>query len=317
MDRTQSTASGPRQLSIVIPVYFNAATLPALFQELQGVEADLQALGLALQLVFVNDGSGDDSQAELLKIKACRPATRIIKHTRNFGAIRAIKTGYRYVTGDCFTILAADLQDPPHLIVDMARHWLNGAKYVVCERESRDDPWSSRMMSWIYYRLVHLFVSKDFPSGGYDLALMDKAMLPYLVNSSKSAYIHLLAFWLGFQATVIKYHRQKRMHGRSRWTVWKKLNASVDAIAGFSITPVRLMTAGGLVVALCSFLYGAFQVVRALVGRSEVPGFASLASLVSFSLGLNMVMLGVVAEYMWRIFLEVNPRPESVVEEEL
>lgn len=317
MESSETPSASGKRLSVVIPVYFNAATLPALFEELRAVERELQELGLAMELIFVNDGSGDDSQAELLKIKAQRPATRVIKHTRNFGAIRAIKTGYRFVTGDCFTILAADLQDPPRLIVDMARHWLQGRKYVVCERESRDDPWTSRMMSWLYYRLVHLFVSKDFPSGGYDLALMDRAMLPYLVNSSKSAYIHLLAFWLGFQATVIKYHRQKRLHGRSRWTIWKKLNASVDAIAGFSIAPVRLMTGVGLTVALCSFLYGAFQVARALVGRTDVPGFASLASLIAFSLGLNMVMLGVMAEYLWRIFLEVNPRPESVVEEEL
>ncbi len=306
-----------RILSVVIPVYFNEGSLPVLFDELKGVEAQLAGLDLKLELVFVDDGSGDGSLAELLKIKGARPETKVVKLTRNFGAVHASKCGLQFVTGDCFMILAADLQDPPGLIVDMAKKWLAGSKFTICERSSRDDPLASRVFSKAFYWLVHRLVLRDYPSGGYDMALMDRALLPHLMTSSKNLYTPLLSYWLGYRPEVIKYHRPKRSHGSSRWTFRKRLAAMLDVILGFSVTPIRLMSAFGAVVAVVSFGYGISVVVHALLGKAPIAGFSALASLLAFLLGLVILMLGVIGEYLWRVFDEVNRRPETVIDEVL
>jgi dolichol-phosphate mannosyltransferase len=303
------------KLSIIVPVYFNAESLPALFERLGDIERRLAALEITLELIFVDDGSGDASLAELLRIKQARPETRVVKLTRNFGAVHASKCGLRFVNGDCFTILPADLQDPPELIMQMVEHWRGGAKFTICERISRDDPIPSRLYAAAFYWLLHRLVMRDYPDGGYDMALMDKSLLPHLVNSSKNLYTPLLAYWLGYKPEVIRYHRNKREHGVSRWTFRKKFKAFLDVMLGFSVTPIRLISAFGAIVATLSFAYGISVVIHALLGRVPVEGFATLAALITFMLGLVIVMLGIIGEYLWRVFVEVNTRPEVVIDE--
>jgi polyisoprenyl-phosphate glycosyltransferase len=312
---TPSTDSGRKKLSVVVPVYCNAQSLAPLFDALRDVEAELTSRGVELELIFVDDGSKDESLKGLLEIKRKRPATRVVKLTRNFGSVHALRTGLRFVTGDGFVFLAADLQDPPGLIVEMADHWLAGARFVICERIARDDPLTSRMLSKAYYATVRRLVVPDYPSGGYDLALMDKIMLPHLLDSSKTAYLPLLAFWLGFAPEVIHYHRQPRAHGKSQWTLNKKLKTFFDVMLGFSATPIRLISAVGALVSVISIGYGSAVVVAALAGNVPVPGFPTVVALVTFLLGLIILMLGVIGEYLWRIFDEANRRPEAVVEE--
>ena len=212
-------------------------------------------------------------------------------------------------------ILAADLQDPPNLITEMVDQWLAGSKFVICERITRDDPLISKIYSKIYYKLLRTFVIRDYPEGGYDMALMDKAFLPYLLNSSKSVFTPLLAYWLGYKPDVIHYHRPAREHGKSGWTFAKKFTAFLDVMLGFSITPIRAISGIGAVVALCSFLYGGAVVTSALFHQIPVEGFATVVALVTFLLGLIVVMLGIIGEYLWRIFDETNKRPETVIEE--
>lgn len=212
-------------------------------------------------------------------------------------------------------IIAADLQDPPRLLIEMVDRWLNGAKFVICERQTREDPLVSKLYSKLYYKLLRLFVLKDFPSGGYDMALMDKAFLPHLVNSSKSVFTPILAYWLGYEPEVIKYHRAAREDGKSRWTFRKKVNALLDVFLGFSITPIRAISAFGAIVSCCSFLYGLSVIASAIFGRVPVQGFPTIVALITFLQGLIIVMLGVVGEYLWRVFDETNKRPETVIEE--
>lgn len=303
------------KVSVVVPVYYNEESLSLLLTELLRVEEGLRQKGLELELLFVDDGSGDNSLGELLKIKQQRPGTRIIKLTRNFGAIHASKTGLQFVTGDCFVLLAADLQDPPELILQMVEKWQAGAKYVVAVRSDRDDPLGSKIFSYIYYRLLRLFTITDYPKGGYDMALMDRAFLPYLQNSSKNINTPLFAYWLGFKPEVLRYDRRKRVHGKSRWTFSKKLKFFLDSLLGFSIAPIRLISLIGFLVSFVSFGYGSLIVVNALLGRMDVRGFATIVAVMSFLLGLIIIMLGVIGEYIWRIFDEVNKRPESVIDE--
>jgi dolichol-phosphate mannosyltransferase len=304
-----------KKVSVVVPVYYNEGSLPLLFQELCAVEEKLQPRGLELELILVDDGSGDGSYRELLKIKEQRPATRVVKLSRNFGAVHASKTGLQFVTGDCFLVLAADLQDPPELILDMVERWQAGSKFVICVRRKREDPRLTRLFARVYYRLLRCAVVKDYPDGGYDLALMDRALLPHMQASSKNINPNVFAFWLGFKPDCIEYERRKRVHGRSRWTFTKKVKFFLDTLLGFSMVPLRAISVIGLLVALLSAGFGVFVVTNAVLGRYEVPGFATLAALICFLLGLLICMLGVIGEYLWRIFDEINKRPEAVIDE--
>jgi glycosyltransferase involved in cell wall biosynthesis len=304
-----------KMLSIVVPVYFNEASLPALFAALEGLEQQLATRSVALELIFVDDGSGDNSLARLLEFKSSRPATKVVKLTRNFGAVHCSKTGFSFVTGDAFLILAADLQDPPSLVVEMVDKWLEGAKFVIGERNARQDPLLSKIYSRIYYRLLRFLVIPDYPVGGFDVALMDRVFLKPMIGSSKSVFTPLLAYWLGYKPVVIRYDRAARQHGKSRWTFRKKLRTFLDVMLGFSIAPIRIISGIGAVVAISSFGYGASVVIHALFGAADLEGFPTVVALITFLLGIIILMLGVIGEYVWRIFDELNRRPETVIDE--
>jgi glycosyltransferase involved in cell wall biosynthesis len=304
-----------KTISVVVPVYFNQHSIPILYERLLQVGIELAARALKLELIFIDDGSGDDSLAELLKLKQLDPSIKIIKLTRNFGSIHAIKAGFQHVTGDAFMVLAADLQDPPELILDMTEAWTKGAKFVICERTERDDPPMTKLFAAIFYRIVVFAVDRNYPKGGFDLALMDKCMLPYMRESGKNIYTLLYAYWLGFKPRVIQYKREKRQHGESKWTFSKKLKVFIDILLGFSYAPIRIISSIGVLVSLLSFLYGAIVVINALIGNTTVPGFATITALITFLLGLIIIMLGIIGEYLWRILDETQSRPESVIDE--
>lgn len=303
-----------RTVSVVVPVYFNAPSLPLLFERLCKVEDTLKTKGLDLELVFVDDGSGDDSLRELLKIREKKEAVKVIKLIRNFGAVAAIKTGVRMMTGDCFVILAADLQSPPELICDMVDKWLAGAKYVACIRKKRKDPLFSNIFSWLYYKIVKYFIMADYPQGGSDYSLMDRELQPYYCDCGKNVFTPIYIYWLGFIPEYIEYNREKRIHGKSRWTIGKKITAFLDTFLGFSIIPIRVMSGVGAFVSFASVTYGVIVVIEALLGATPVKGFSALASLISFLLGTIILMLGIIGEYIWRIFDEVGKRPEVVID---
>jgi dolichol-phosphate mannosyltransferase len=306
-----------RVVSVVVPVYFNGPSLPALHERLLAVEADLASAGIGLELVFVDDGSGDNSLEILTSLQRLRDATIVVKLTRNFGSMAAIKAGFAHAKGDAIAILAADLQDPPELIPEMVKRWQTGAKFVICTRRQRDDPPVSKAFSAVYYRLLRRLAVPDFPKGGYDLSLVDRQLAPHVLQCGKTSYLLVFLYWLGFRPEVVHYDRAKREHGRSKWTFAKKFTASLDVLLGFSVVPIRAISAVGLAVSGISFAYGSFQLGRALFGRTDVPGFVSIVSLITFLLGLVILMLGIIGEYLWRILTEVNERPGFVVDQVL
>lgn len=305
---------GWKTLSIVVPVYYNAASLPILAQEIARFEEELWKRQFKLELIFVNDGSGDESLVELIKIKETRPETKVISLARNFGAVSASKTGFQYVTGDVFTILSADLQDPIDQFLPMLDHWRKGAKFVVAARASRKDPPLTKLFASLYYMIIEWMVVKNYPKGGFDLMMMDKAMLPHMANSTSNTNPNMYAFWLGFKPVILPYQRGERKHGKSRWTFGKKVKFLLDTVTGFSVAPLRMMSGFGVLVALASFAYGAWMILSAIFFSTTVPGFVTLAVLTSFFSGLILIMLGILGEYLWRIFDAVSRKPESVVD---
>ena len=303
-----------KTVSVIVPVYFNEKSLEPLFRRLTNIEDILRGRDVCLELIFVDDGSKDGSLCKLLQLREARPSTRVIRLSRNFGAVHASKCGLNYVTGDCFLILAADLQDPPELILDMVAKWQQGSKFTICVRRTRHDPPISRLLSSVFYLILRIFVLRAYPRTGFDLALLDSSLLPYIVNSSKRLYTPLLAFWLGFTPDVIYYDRQLRRFGKSRWSFTKKLDAALDILLGFSVTPLRFVTFLGLIVAITSFIYASSVILSAIHGKIPVPGFATTVSIVCLLSGFIIVMTGLIGEYLWRIYEELNKRPEVIID---
>jgi polyisoprenyl-phosphate glycosyltransferase len=307
--------SKSRAISVIVPVFNNANSLDILFAQISEFESRLSDMGLGLDLIFVDDGSSDGSYAKLLEIKQHRPDTKLIKLTRNFGAVRAARAGLRHAEGDALTLLAADLQDSLEKVGEMVERWQAGARFVICVRSERHDPLLSRAFAALYYRILNRLVMRDYPRSGFDLMLVDKAMLPHLLQGGPLVAPQLTAFWLGFAPTIITAERPPRPHGRSSWTFSKRLKLFVDTITSFSVAPIRFLSAIGLITALVSLAYGAYIFISAMLGNFEVQGFATLAVLISFFSGLILLMLGIIGEYLWRIFAALDERPESVIEE--
>jgi glycosyltransferase involved in cell wall biosynthesis len=303
------------KLSIIVPVYFNEASLPHLELALNKLECELADEGMELELIFVNDGSRDKSLEILKEIKKRRPKTRILNHLSNKGSMAAIQTGFKYVTGDCFTFLAADLQDPPELLVEMVKEWKRGERFVVRTRSSREDPLVSKFFAWMNYRLVRMLIMPTYPEGGFDMAIMDKIFLSNLLRCGPNKNLAMFAWSLGIPAKILTYHRRSREHGKSMWTLRKKINYFIDSSVGFSVNPMRIATAAGFLIAVCCFAYTAVVVFGKLFGLIPNPGFAALASLLGFLNGCAFIFLGLLGEYVWRIYREMDRHAEAVVEE--
>lgn len=302
----------PDLVSIVIPVYCNEESLFELFERLNRVTSGIK--DCQFEFIFVDDGSTDGSLRVLKEISNSDERIRIVVLTRNFGAVRASKAGLKYVNGDAFIIMAADLQDPPELISSLVDAWRRGSKFVICARISRDDPITTRIFASIYYRIVRVFVVPGFPTGGFDLALMSRELLEPIRDSSKNVYTPILSFWLGYDPTVIQYHRPKRLHGKSKWTFGKKFNAFLDVFFGFSNRPLRAVTMGGAILALVAMLYAILVIIGKIAGRVDSIGFPTLVALVTFLSGVQLLTLGVVGEYLWRVLDNVDRRPSAVVD---
>ena len=302
-------------VSVVVPVYNNEPSLAELFEQLLRFEDEIGIKGLSLELIFVDDGSSDGSYASLLEIRKRRPATKLLKLTRNFGAVSAARAGLRHAGGDAATIFAADLQDSMPKLGEMVDHWLAGSMFVICVRSGRRDALMSRAFSALYYRILNRLVMRDYPASGFDQMLMDKTVLPYVLQGGGLVAPQLSAYWLGFAPAVVSGERGVRPHGRSAWTFSKRFKLFVDTITSFSVAPIRVVSAIGLIASMASLAYGAYIFVSALLGNFEVPGFATLVVLISFFSGLILLMLGIIGEYLWRIFAVLSDRPESVIEE--
>ena len=303
-----------KTVSVVVPIYFNEGSLNDLFRELELLEENLRRRDFYLELIFVDDGSGDNSLEKLINFKSIREKTKIIKLTRNFGANLAVKEGLRHVSGDCFTVLAADLQDSPNLILEMLSKWENGSKFVVCLRKKREDSFFKILFARILYVLIRKLVINDYPKYGFDLSLLDKSILPHIINSSKSMYYPVHLYWLGYKPEVIYYNRAKRFVGRSRWTFYKNVNATLDILLGFSSKFTQLISLFGLITSTVSFLYGLRLIIAALLGNIPVPGYASIVVILSFFFGLIILYLSLIQEYLWRIYRDLNKKSDVIVD---
>lgn len=302
--------------SIIIPVYYNEGSIEKTFNILEE-KVISKNKELNCELIFIDDGSQDNSFNEIIKLKEKHPELiKVIKFTRNFGQVSAIYAGYQYATGECLINISADLQDPPELINSMIHHHLKD-KYeiVVCTRESREDSYFQRKTSDIFYKLIKKLSFPNMPSGGFDFVLISSKVKEILLDKKEANPFwqgHLL--WTGHRVKFIPYKRSDREIGKSRWTFAKKIKYLIDGVTSYSYFPVRLMSVVGSLVALIGFMYAIVIILARIFGNVVPYGWAPIMILVLVLSGIQMLMIGIVGEYLWRVLDQVRNRQPYIVE---
>ena len=300
-------------LSIVTPAYHEQRNLPLLYERLRAV---LKPLPYDWEWVIVDDHSRDDSFAVIAGLAAQDKRVRGIRLARNSGAHIALTCALHAARGDCAIALAADLQDPPETIPLLLAEWQAGHQVVWAARSQRLGESAQRLRtSRLYYWLMrHVVGLKEIPPLGADFFLLDRKVLAAF-RQFREANVSILALitWMGFRQTSISYTKQARAHGESGWTLRKKLKLFVDSVTGFSYVPVRFMSYLGMGLALLGFLYALVVVINALLGTPPL-GWSTLTVIVLIIGGVQMVMMGVLGEYLWRALDQARNRPLYLVE---
>ena len=302
-------------LSIVVPAYHEAENLPLLHERLAVV---FDATDVIWELIVVDDHSGDETFGVIQKLSSQDARVRGYRLARNFGSHMAIACGLEQARGDCAVVMAADLQDPPEVIPELLNKWQAGDQVVWAVRAEREGQGrSAQGFSGLYYWIMRRIVGlREMPSTGADFFLIDRRVIDSLADlNENNVSIFAMITWMGFRQSEVSYDKQARLHGSSGWSLEKKLKLVVDSVTAFTYLPIRLMSYVGFGVALLGFIYAIIVVVNALLGRPP-EGWSSIMVVVLVVGGIQMVMMGVLGEYLWRALDEARRRPRYIVEAE-
>jgi glycosyltransferase involved in cell wall biosynthesis len=298
-------------ISIIVPVYNEEESLPLLYRRLSDT---VRSSGNDFEFIFVDDGSSDRSFSVLGNLSAEDHRIRIIKFSRNFGSHAACLAGLENSTGDACAFLSADLQDPPEIIETLIDEWQNGYEVVIGVRTWEET--SPRFFPKIYYDLVRRFALANMPEGGTDVFLIDRKVVDAIVAmKEKNSSIFGLILWSGFKQTLIHYKKGKREKGISKWTTGRKIKLFIDTFVSFSYFPLRLISVLGILIALLGFLYASFIIFRRILLSVPVAGWASLMVVLLIVSGIQLIMLGIIGEYLWRNFDESRKRPVFIIDQ--
>ena len=301
------------KLSIIIPVYFNADTLKPLYDDLKE-----KVLGIPedYEIVFVDDGSGDDSWKVINDIKSIDNKVIAVKLSRNFGEHSAILAGLSVCTGDCAVTKQADMQEDSALIVDMYRSWLAGNKVVLAARDARDESVFVKVFANMYYNLVRKFINNRMPKGGCDGYLIDRQVINTLLSLDEiNSSLTLQVLWVGYKTDIVYYHRKERESGKGRWTFAKKFKLVLDSFVSFSYLPIRLMWIIGILFFVFSLILAVSIFVEYFTVGTPVAGWPTLMCVLLLSSGLILWMLGLLGEYVWRTFDASRNRTPYIIDE--
>jgi dolichol-phosphate mannosyltransferase len=269
-----------------------------------------------LELVFVDDGSRDRSLEILTDFAKRHPGTvKVVKLSRNFGQTPAIQAGLRHATGDCVGIISADLQEPWDLFPAMLKEWEGGARFVMGERQAREESPGHQRLSGIYWNLIRRYAFPDFPILGYDFCLLDRQVVDDINNiNEKNSSIFVLIYWLGYHPVRLPIVRKLRDKGVSQWRLWNKVSFTVDTLIGFTYLPARFITVMGFAAASLCLIYLAYMTIQWYILRAAPPGWMTVVGLLTLIGAMILFSLGIVSEYLLRILDETRKRPPYVVE---
>lgn len=305
-----------KKVSILIPVYNEEKMLPLLVPELKKVMAEEQGK-YEWEVLFVNDGSKDRSLDLLRSICKQEPSMHYVSLSRNFGKENAMLAGFDYVSGDCMVIMDADLQDPPSLIPDMLAYWEQGYEDVYAKRANRGkESWLRKRFSLLFYRILDHSTRFDILQNVGDFRLLDRKCIEALKTLRESErYTKGMFCWIGFKKKEVVFDRGDRAAGQSNWNFWSLFNLAIEGITSFTTAPLRFATVMGAAVAFMAFLFLLFYVGKRLIIGDPVQGFTTLATIMLFLGGIQLLTIGILGEYIGRIFNETKRRPVYVVGE--
>jgi glycosyltransferase involved in cell wall biosynthesis len=301
-----------KKISFVIAVYRNEGSISKTYKKIKSVF--LNSLpSYQYEIIFVDDGSDDGSLKEILGVKKNDRKVKGISFTRNFGQMAAMLAGLKEASGDAVINISADLQDPIELIPEMVRHWENGSEIVVGYRTSRSDTFAAKFFSRIAYGALKLSFP-DMPSGGFDYVLIDRKPLDeYNSIDVRNRSFQGDLLWTGYKTSYIPYVRLKRTIGKSQYNFGKKLKNFLDAFLDVSYLPIRFISLSGIITSIVGVLYCISIIYVWFLGKTPFTGWAPIMIAILIVGGLIMTMLGVIAEYIWRIYSELRRKPNYII----
>lgn len=304
----------PRKLiSVVVPCFNEELNLINFYKALTDT-ADNQPYDI--EIILVNDGSKDETYEVIKQLNFQDPRVRGINFSRNFGSYAAIEAGMRIAKGDAIMCISADLQDPPSIIEKFVPLWEDGNHIVWGVRAGRDDPFFKNLFALLFYRFVRLAAFPDFPKEGMDIGLFDRTVIDeYLKIGERNSIPFFTIYSLGYKQAQVPYRRAERVAGESGWPFWKRVKCAIDIAVQFSYVPIRLITGMGFAFAGIAFVYAIVILCLKLFSNATSTGWSSLAVLILFIGGIQMIFLGVLAEYLWRTNDRVKNRPSYLIME--
>jgi glycosyltransferase involved in cell wall biosynthesis len=301
-------------LSLVLPIFNEEEVIPELHARLTEFR---EAVGLTTEVLFVDDGSKDRSLPMLQELAASDPTYRVLSFSRNFGHQAAISAGVDHADGEAVVVLDADLQDPPEVVLDMVAKWREGFDVVYGRRRSREgETWFKLVTAKYFYRAMAAMVPVKVPLDTGDFRLMSRRVVLVLRELKEChRFVRGLVAWVGFKQTEVLYDRPARFAGETKYPLRRMLRFAMDGITSFSVIPLRFATWMGLIIAFASFLLGAWAIYVKLATNSTVPGWATTFVLTAMLSSVQLVMIGILGEYVGRIYEQVKQRPIYILRE--
>lgn len=300
-------------LSVVVPVYNESNMLPLLFDRVTSV---LGGINIAAEVVFVDDGSSDDSAAFILDAIKTHQNFTLVKLSRNFGKEAALTAGIEHARGDAVIVMDADLQDPPEQIPVMVACWQSGVDVVLMQRRSRQgEGWFKQASAWCFYRLLNRSCQISIPVDTGDFRLMSRRAVDALLRlGERNRYMKGLFAWIGMPTQVIQYDREQRVAGTTKWNYRGLIGLAVEGLTSFSATPLHWATGLGLLAAATGIFFGIWIVVKAAFFGDPTSGYPSLVALITFLGGVQLISIGIVGEYIGKTYIETKQRPIYLTE---
>lgn len=304
-----------KKISILIPCYNEEKTLPLLYPELVKLMEGMPAY--EWEIMFVNDGSTDGTLQILQQLRQQDKRVNYVDLSRNFGKEVAMLAGFDYVTGDCMVIVDADLQDPPALIPEMLKYWEEGYEDVYARRRTRGkESWLRKWLSIKFYKLLQRTSRFDVLQNVGDFRLLDRRCINALKRMRESErYTKGMFCWIGFNKKEVEFDRGDRVAGSSSWGYKQLFSLAIDGITSFTSAPLRISTFVGFVVSMLAFIYMIYVFIKALIWGDPVQGYPSMVILILFLGGIQLLSLGIIGEYIGRIYNETKNRPDYIVRE--
>ena len=301
-------------ITVIIPIFNEYEGIPFLVESLN--EFFRQNSNLNAEVIFVNDGSRDNSVDRLVSLKHETYKAKVISFSRNFGSHAALRAGISHASGEYICFNYADLQDPLELIIQMKDLMDQGNDIIWAQRESTKVPWGEKMFSKFYARLMQKFAFKNFPEKGFDIVMFNKKVAAEVnrnVEANSSIFLQILG--MGFRQTNITYRKRERKTGVSKWTMSKKIKLFIDSFVAFSYAPIRFVTIVGIAFFFVGILWAVYIIVRKLVFDDLAAGWPAMMSILMIGFGITNISLGIIAEYLWRTLDASRKRQVFIIDD--